>query len=406
MAYRPAQIYTGSGWDDIGDPRVVTVQTDVTNLQNDVAKKIDYATPVNAQNGSGATAYTFALADGLRLTSATNAAAKTFIIPPQTSVTWPNNTIIRVVNYGAGALTVAGGSGVTVTNAAKTLAQYESASLIRTGSNAWTLVPFGGSGALPPSSVQYLVIAGGGGGGNFVGGVSNGGGGGAGGYRCSVSGESSGQLSAAESPMSVTAGVSYSITVGGGGAAQTAGSSSSISGTGLSTITSTGGGLGSGSSAGGSGGSGGGGNSASDGGAGTAGQGFNGAGNVGGFRGGGGGGAGGNPSDQVGGAGISSSISGSSVARGGGGGGGGSGTSTGGSGGGGTGGSSGGTANTGGGGGGGFGAGGLSGGSGVVIIRHPDAFKTATTTGSPLINNVSGQIVYIFNASGTIEWAA
>ena len=148
MAYRPAQIYTGSGWDDIGDPRVGTLSSDVTALQSDVTAlqsgKVDYATPVNAQNGSGGTAYTFVLADGTRLTSATNAAAKTFLIPPQTSVAWPNNSIIRVVNYGAGALTIAGGSGVTVTNTATTIGQYEAAAAIRTGSNAWTLVPFSG----------------------------------------------------------------------------------------------------------------------------------------------------------------------------------------------------------------------------------------------------------------------
>jgi hypothetical protein len=138
MAYRPAQIYTGSGWDDIGDPRVGTVQTDVTNLQNG---KLAYETPLTDQSG---TTYTFALADARRITRATNAAAKTFTIPPQTSVTWANNTIIRVFNAGAGALTVNGGSGVTVTNTAKTIGQYEAAAAIRTGSNAWTLVPFSG----------------------------------------------------------------------------------------------------------------------------------------------------------------------------------------------------------------------------------------------------------------------
>ena len=105
------------------------------------AAKADYEMTANAQSG---TTYTFALADARRLTTATNASAKTFTIPPQSSVVWATSSIIRVVNYGAGALTIAGGSGVTVTNASKTLAQYESAALIRTGSDAWTLVPFSG----------------------------------------------------------------------------------------------------------------------------------------------------------------------------------------------------------------------------------------------------------------------
>jgi hypothetical protein len=97
---------------------------------------------------------------------------------------------------------------VTVTNAATTLAQFESVALIRTGSDAWTLVPFSGgvsnadfsdaaTGTYTDSGIDYkyitytasgtltvttagfadiLVIGGGGGAGGI------GGGGGAGGY--------------------------------------------------------------------------------------------------------------------------------------------------------------------------------------------------------------------------------
>jgi hypothetical protein len=231
MAYRPAQIYTGTGWDDIGDPRVGTVQSDVTALQ---AGKIDYATPKNNQNGSGASAYTFVLADATRLTVATNAAAKTFTIPPQTAVTWPNDTIIRVLNTGAGALTIAGGLGVTVTNAAKTLLQYESAALVRTGSNAWTLAPFGGtpdletaanrnfkaftssgSTTVPPwaKKMYYLIVRGG-----------NNGGTGAG-----AAGGAGGQVLQGDTV--VTGGTSITVTVGG------AASNSSVAISGGSTFT-------------------------------------------------------------------------------------------------------------------------------------------------------------------------
>jgi hypothetical protein len=86
------------------------------------------------------------LADALRLTTASNASAGTYTIPPQSSVVWLANTVIRIVNYGAGTVTIAGGAGVTVTNAATTLGQFESAALIRTAENAWTLVPFSGAG--------------------------------------------------------------------------------------------------------------------------------------------------------------------------------------------------------------------------------------------------------------------
>jgi hypothetical protein len=113
-------------------------------LPNKVDTKLDNAPTDNAQSG---TTYTFVLADARQLVTATNASAKTFTIPPQSSVTWLTGTMIRVVNYGAGALTVNGGVGVTVTNTAATIAQYGAATAIRTGSNAWTLVPFtGGAG--------------------------------------------------------------------------------------------------------------------------------------------------------------------------------------------------------------------------------------------------------------------
>jgi hypothetical protein len=108
-------------------------------------------------------------------------------------------------------------------------------------------------------SCDYLVVAGGGGGGSYIGG------GGAGGLRSTVTATGGG--GALESQVSLTSGISYTITVGAGGAGGVntgdgvIGSSSSIAGTGLTTITSTGGGYGGGYAnlTGGNGGSGGGG---------------------------------------------------------------------------------------------------------------------------------------------------
>jgi len=223
--------------------------------------KVDYALPTNPQNGSGVSAYTFLLADARRLTTATNALTKTFIIPPQSSVVWVNNSILNIVNYGAGTLTIAGGVGVTVTNATKTLAQFESAALIRTGSDAWTLVPFSGgfdsfdsqiftaSGTfVVPSSVTKLNVCcvGGGGGGANANTVHGGGGGGG----------------TNTSTLIVTPGQSISVVVGGGGGATATGGSSSFNGStvaggGGGTNTATGGTGGSGGGEGGTGGAGG-----------------------------------------------------------------------------------------------------------------------------------------------------
>lgn len=151
MAYRPAQVYTGSGWDDVGDKRLTThdhsgttngvniAQSSVTNLTSDLAAKSDYAPAQNTQTGTGASAYTFVLADATRTTVANAASAATYTIPPTSSVAWVTGSVLTVTNIAAGVITFAGGAGVTVSNTATTLAQYQTAQLIRTGLNTWTV---------------------------------------------------------------------------------------------------------------------------------------------------------------------------------------------------------------------------------------------------------------------------
>jgi hypothetical protein len=66
-----------------------------------------------------------------------------------------------------------------------------------------------------------------------------------------------------------------------------------------------------------------------------------------------------------------------------------------------------GTANTGGGGGAGSGfasRAGQAGGSGIVVIRYPNVYKAATTTGNPTVSNSNGYITYTFTGTGTIQW--
>lgn len=262
------------------------------------------------------------------------------------------------------------------------------------------------------TNVEILVIAGGGGGGSRA--VDQGsGGGGAGGLL----------YFGAETPKtpngtarSLGFGV-YTITVGAGGAAVTPfaqgndGFSSSFVGTGVN-ISATGGGGGGGNPGSGrSGGSGGGGiaSGSNPGAAGTSGQGNSG-GNGDGFESGGGGGAARSASLSSAGLGLAYSISGTSTTRAGGGGSAGTGgrESGGGTGGGGNGSYSGngtpGGVNTGSGGGGGATLG-ANGGKGVVIIKYPDSFPAATTTGSPTIVVSGGFRRYTYNDSGTFQVA-
>jgi len=283
-----------------------------------------------------------------------------------------------------------------------------------------------------PTSVDYLVVAGGGSGGNGDTTGLGGGGGGAGGFRTSAG--SSGGGNTAESALSVSAGTSYTITVGNGGVAPTV--SAEAGGYGnqgqssvFGSITTVGGGGGAKQNGNGlSGGSGGGaGYSTFTGGARTVNQGFVGGNTSGQYASAGGGGAGavGNPPTNVkggdGGIGVSSSITGTATYYAGGGGGGGYtalGTTQGlgGTGGGGAGGNQNsgiaGTANTGGGGGGagvGFNSAGFggAGGSGIVIIAYPNTYK-GLTVGSGLTYDQptrAGYRVYRFTSgSGLVTF--
>ncbi len=97
---------------------------------------------------------------------------------------------------------------------------------------------------------DFLVLSGGGSGGHLSGSYVNtasGGGGGAGGLRTSY-GLTSGGNGAPESKILLSAGTSYTITIGGGGSSTTSssnnGADSSISASGFTTITSIGGGAG------------------------------------------------------------------------------------------------------------------------------------------------------------------
>ncbi len=371
---------------------------------------VDTQTAEFSQNNQNGTSYTFVLADADKIVTSSASAAVTFTIPPSASVAWVDNTILRVANYGLGTLSIAGGSGVTVTNASSTLSQYQSGVIVRTSQNAWTFIPFaGGASPLSDSSVtgttgspttgtftsggvnykfyrftgtgtitlskaglvDILLVGGGGGGGNVYGG-----GGGAGGHVY-------------KTDYYLPSG-STTITIGAGGSVNGRGGDTIVT-----SLVAVGGGngcTGGGASVTNFGGSSGGNSDTSpNAGSGVAGQGYQGGWGAGYGRGGGGGGAGGIGGDGSGpgGTGVYTALSNSSqtgqlssgnyyLAGGGGGNGNDSlGTGAGGLGGGGQGAwdwnpqaSVAGTANTGGGGGGGTDArGGSAGGSGVVVIR-------------------------------------
>ena len=94
---------------------------------------------INAQTG---TTYTTVLSDAAQLVTLNNASAITLTIPPNSSVAYPTGTRIDFIQIGAGQVTVAGGTGVTV-NSTPTLkfrAQHSAASCIKIATDTWQLV--------------------------------------------------------------------------------------------------------------------------------------------------------------------------------------------------------------------------------------------------------------------------
>ena len=95
---------------------------------------------INAQTG---TTYTFVLADAGKLVTSSNGSGQTLTVPPNSSVAFPTGTQIVVQAIGSGAATLAQGSGVTINSkgSAKVIdGQYASAALIKTGTDAWSLI--------------------------------------------------------------------------------------------------------------------------------------------------------------------------------------------------------------------------------------------------------------------------
>ena len=161
------------------------------------ALKADKSPTQNPQTGSGASAYTFVLADIGKTVTASNASAGTYTVPPQASVTWVAGTQLNILNIGAGVVTIAAGADVTINGEPLTLATSKGGSLVRTASNTWTFIPFSGgvdldtnkifraftgsgSVAIPSfaTKVYYVVVAGGGNGSSAWTNVSGGRGGG------------------------------------------------------------------------------------------------------------------------------------------------------------------------------------------------------------------------------------
>jgi hypothetical protein len=94
----------------------------------------------NAQTG---TTYTIALTDANNtLVELSNASAITLTIPTNATTAFPIGCQVNILQTGAGQVTVAGASGVTVngTPGLKLRAQWAAASLVKRDTNTWVVI--------------------------------------------------------------------------------------------------------------------------------------------------------------------------------------------------------------------------------------------------------------------------
>ena len=98
---------------------------------------------INTQTG---TTYTTVLDDNGKLVTLSNASAITLTIPPNSSVAYPVGAQLNLAQLGAGQVTFAGGSGVTIvstgatTSAPKLRAQYSTATAVQTSTDNWLVM--------------------------------------------------------------------------------------------------------------------------------------------------------------------------------------------------------------------------------------------------------------------------
>lgn len=95
---------------------------------------------INEQTGA---TYTFVLSDATNtIVQGNRATAQTFTVPPNSSVAYPVGSVIPVYQDGAGQVTIAQGSGVTIRTAEtlKIRGQYSSAALLKIATDEWLLI--------------------------------------------------------------------------------------------------------------------------------------------------------------------------------------------------------------------------------------------------------------------------
>lgn len=126
--------YSGAGG------KLVAVNSGATALEFVAAPSGGASVSINAQTG---TTYTLVLADAGKLVTLTNGSAITLTVPTNASVAFPVGTLIALAQLGAGLVSIAGASGVTINGTTPgdddLTGQWATASLTKLDTNTWLL---------------------------------------------------------------------------------------------------------------------------------------------------------------------------------------------------------------------------------------------------------------------------
>lgn len=121
----------------------VATETGTQTLTNKTLTSPKVNLGINAQTG---TTYTTVLDDNGKLVTLSNASAITLTIPPNSSVAYPVGAQLNLAQLGAGQVTFAQGSGVTIVStgatasAPKLRAQYSTATAVQTSTDNWLVM--------------------------------------------------------------------------------------------------------------------------------------------------------------------------------------------------------------------------------------------------------------------------
>lgn len=113
-----------------------TIDYNSNTISNLPAANLDLT--LNAQTG---TTYTLALSDKNKLVTLNNAASIAVTVPTNANAAFATGSQVNIQQIGDGQVTVAGDTGVTVNGTGlKLRAKWSAATLIKTGTDTWTIV--------------------------------------------------------------------------------------------------------------------------------------------------------------------------------------------------------------------------------------------------------------------------